>query len=560
MSARNTIVPFLALSTLSFLVACSSGGPTRPIPPPSGSFGPSNLSGTYVFSISGIDVNDFPYAIVGTFIADGKGGDNSITGGTIDINDSDTQEFTSGPIAGATVNNNGFYSVTADGRGQLTIGTNISGLGNLTFDFVLSTSSHGLISEFDTFGSGSGTIDLQASGVSPAGSYAFSFSGASYTGTSWATAGNFAYNGGSIDGLDDLNEGGILSYAGSTLTGSLVLGPSTTPATTLTFQSNGSTVFSGLFDVYAIDATHLKFIEMDETATLSGDAYSQTSPTLPASATTMAFTLNGELTSGLFAAGGFMTTNGSGGITGVEDFNAENGQQISSPSAPAVFTANYVAAGAGRYTLGSLNGFAGGTAYAAYPSSGGLLLLETDNSGISVGAAYQQSSTTFGATPQGYGLNLAGVNIGASNSVQAEIFVDDIAEFTASAATSGAGTLTNGIIDENVAPAGGSQFGAPFFDLALSSGTYGALDNAGRYGLSAAAGNNNNSTLNGGFTLTFYSVDGTTFPFIESDGGQVATGVFVLQNSADPSSAAAKPAMFVPRPLVRPHGALRKQK
>jgi hypothetical protein len=556
MSVRNALVLLLALSTLSLLIGCSNGSPTRPIPPPGGAFSASNLNGTYVFSISGIDQNDFPYAIVGTFTANGQGGNNSITGGTLDINDSDTQEFTSGPIAGATVNSNGFYSVTPDGRGQLTIGTNISGLGNLTFDFVLSTSSHGLISEFDSFGSGSGTLDLQAAGVSPSGSYAFSLSGFSYTGTAWATVGNFAYAGGSISGLDDLNEGGILSYAGATLTGSLVLGPSTTPATTLTVESGGSTAFSGLFDVYAIDATHLKLIEMDETATLSGDGFSQTSPTLPTGATTMAFTLNGELTGGLFAAGGFMTTDGAGGITGVEDYSADNGAQISSQQQPAVFTANYASAGTGRYTLSGFSGFAGGSAYAAYPSSGGLLLLENDTGGITVGAAYPQSTTTFGATSQGYGLNLSGTNLTASNSLGYQVFVDDIAEFTASAATSGSGTLNNGIIDENSAPGG-----TPNPDLGLSSGTYGALDNAGRYGLSVAAGNNNNSTLNGGLTLTFYTVDGTTFPFIEIDPGQVSTGVFVLQNAADPSSAAARPHnMFVPRPLIRSHGALRKKK
>jgi hypothetical protein len=557
MSVRNALVLFLALSTLSLLVGCGSSGSTRVVPPPSGAFSNSNLNGTYVFSISGTDSNGAPYAIVGTLTANGQGGNNGITGGTFDINDADTTVFTSGPIAGASITN-GSYSVGQDGRGQATIVNNISGLGNLTFDFVLSSSFHGLITEFDTFGSGSGTLDLQSAGVSPAGSYAFSLSGASYSGTSWATVGNFAYSGGSISGLDDLNEGGILSYAGSTLTGSLVLGPSATPATTLTVESNGSTVFSGLFDAFAIDATHLKFIEMDEIATLSGDAYSQTSPTLPASSTTMAFTLTGELTSGLFAAGGFMTTNGAGGITGTEDFNAENGAQISSTPAPP-FSASYAAAGTGRYTLGSFAGFAGGSAYAAYPSSGGLLLLEIDTGGVTVGAAYPQSTTTFGATSQGYGLNLSGINIAASQSVTASVEVDDIAEFTASAATSGSGTLTSGIIDENANPFGVSTFGAPFFGLGLSNGTYSALDSLGRYGLSAAAGNNNVSTLNGGFTLTFYTVDGTTFPFIESDSGQVATGVFVLQNASATDPGAAQMHMFVPRPMVRAHGALRKK-
>lgn len=531
MSVRNAIALLVALSTLALLAGCGSGSATNPIAPPGGGFSNSNLDGTYVFSISGTDSNDYPYAMVGALTANGSG---VITGGTLDINDADTAEFTSGPIAGASINSNGSYSVSVDGRGRATIGTNISGFGNLTFDFVLSTSSHGLITEFDTFGSGSGTLDLQAAGVSPSGTYAFSLSGGNYSsGTPWAAVGNFSYSGGDIAGLEDINEGGLLAYGGQTLTGSLVLGPSATPATTLSTEA-----FSGLFDVFAIDATHLKFIEMDETATLSGDAYSQTSATMPTG--TMAFTLTGEA----FAAGGFLTTNGSGGISGVEDYNDQG--TVSSPSAPGVFSANYTAAGTGRYTLGSFATFVGGSAYAAYPSSGGLLLLEIDTLGVSVGAAYPQTTSTFGATSQGYGLNLAGINLGATTGQAEE--VDDIAEFAASAATGGSGTLTAGIIDENADP-GSIQA----FDIGLTNGIYGAVDSAGRYQLQATAEKGNSGTLNGELVLTFYAVDGTTFPFIESDNGQVATGVIVLQNSssATPGVAQSRSHIFVAPRLIR---------
>jgi hypothetical protein len=86
------------------------------------------------------------------------------------------------------------------------------------------------------------------------------------------------------------------------------------------------------------------------------------------------------------------------------------------------------------------------------------------------------------------------------------------------------------------------------------SGTYGTLAN-GRGQIGANAGNNSNSTLNGGFNLTFYSVDGTTFPFIETDNGQVASGVFVAQNPNASSSALAQSRMFLVPPLVRPNRA-----
>ena len=74
--------------------------------------------------------------------------------------------------------------------------------------------------------------------------------------------------------------------------------------------------------MFPIDATHLKFIEMDTTATLSGDAFSQTSTAIPTG--TLAFTLQGlNLRKAPVAAGGFMVTDGTGDITNAstEDFN-----------------------------------------------------------------------------------------------------------------------------------------------------------------------------------------------------------------------------------------------
>lgn len=542
MSVRNGTILLLALSSLLFLSACgSSNGTVNPVPPPSGSFSDNNLNGTYVFSISGVDQGDFPYAMVGTLIANGSGG---ITGGSLDINDTDTTVFTSGPIAAATINNNGSYHVAVDGRGTVTFSTpSITG-GSFTLDFVLSSSSQGLVTEFDAFGSGSGTLDAQTAGVTPTGSYAFSLAGAAYTSLApWAMAGNFAVTGTSIAGLDDLNEGGLLPYPNNTFSGSLTLGPSATPTTALTAGP-----FTGTFDVYAIDANHLKFIEMDQTATLSGDAFSQTSTAIPQG--TFAFTLAGDLnsTSGApFVAGGFMVTDGAGNITSTstEDYNA-GGTNVSSQTSPGTFTATYTAAGAGRFTLGNFATWVGGTSYAAYPSSGGLLLLEIDNAGIMTGAAYQQTASATFASGQGYGMNLSGVNEATSSAVE----VDDIAEFTAASG----GTLSSGVIDENFAPGG-----SPNQSLALTSGTYGSIGSTGRYGISATAGNNNNSTLLGGFNLSFYTVDGTTFPFIEMDGGQVATGVIVLQNPSSSSPALSHPQTVMVQQLVHPHIAHQKK-
>lgn len=246
-----------------------------------------------------------------------------------------------------------------------------------------------------------------------------------------------------------------------------------------------------------------------------------------------------------------MSPAASGAITGTEDYNV-NGTNLSSQTAPVPFTSTYATGGNGRYTLGSFATFVGGTSYAAYPSSGGLLLLETDATGITFGAAYTQTAGATLAASQGYGMNLSGVNLtGIGNGA---VEVDDIAEFT----TASGGNLT-GIIDENYDPTGGTS-GATL-GIPLTSGTYGAIDSNGRFGLAATAvsSNGNTGTLLGGFTLTAYAVDGTTFPFIELDNGQVSTGVIVLQNPSASSPAIAHSHMFVVRPLIMPHTAAKKK-
>ncbi len=541
MSVRNALALFLVLSTLALLAGCGNGsGIINPVAPPGGGFSKSDLSGTYVFSVSGTDdISGAPIAMVGTLNANGSGG---ITGGTMDIND---PNFTA-PIPNLSISSSSNYNVGVDGRGTATLDVSTPFGSKIMFDFVLTSSSHGFIIQFDGNATGSGTLDLQTAGLAQssfAGTYAFSFSGVDTAGTgAFANVGNFTLDatGTITSGLGDFNDNGLVVYAGQTLGGQVILGPSSSPATLLT-----TAPYTQKFDVYAIDATHLKFIEMDPLPIVSGDAYSQTSTAITGN---LAFTLAGFLAGSPFASGGFMVTDGAGNITAAstEDFNS-NGTPGSSPS----FMGTYTAGGTGRYTLSSFSNFVGGSLFAAYPSSGGLLLLEIDttNLGILSGAAHAQTPGAAFATSQGYGLNLTGINLaGPSGAVE----VDDIAEFTANSS----GTSVIGLIDENFAPAG-----VPIFDQKLN-GTYTGPDSSGRFGISATAGNSSNSTLNGGFGLTVYTVDGTIFPFVETDtGGQVATGALVLQTpSASPGVAQSRSHMFVAPPLMRPRGASLKKK
>ncbi len=530
MSVRKVFVLLIALSAFAFLVACGGGSaPVNPTPPPTGGFSNSSLNGTYVFSSSGTDVNGFSIALAGTLTANGSG---TITGGSIDMNDT---EFTASAPKLAIGSSS--YKITSDGRGetQLSISNNPFGSSSpVTLDFVLQDTQHGLVTEFDSNATGSGTIDLQSSGVTPAGSYSYALSGglviSSTAVSTLASVGNFAVASGTISGTADFNSSGI-AYPDEALSGSIVLGPSSTPSSTFTTLQFGTQTF----DVIAINANHLKLIEMDTGATLSGDAYSETSTALP---TNTAFTVVGEAGGVPIGIGGLMTFTGTS-ISGNADVNDNS---TLSPS-PESFTGTVATTGA-RSVL-TLTTFPVGSTYAAYPTSSGLLLLEIDDSGMMSGAVYDQSASAALGVPEGFGLNLSGENSSTGQYTE----VDDIAEFQ----TASGGTFSYGAIDENSAVQ--TVYGVPF------TGTFTAPSD-GRGTISATASNSSGSsaTLEGGLDLIYYTVDGTTFPFVEMDNGQVATGVFIQQTTPSSSAVAAPHAMYVPRPLVfHPHAAKSKK-
>jgi hypothetical protein len=520
MSVRNGIVLLLALSTLTLLVGC--GGSSSPKPNPVG-FSQGNLSGTYVFSSTGADGNGGLLAAAGTVVANGSGG---ITGGTMDVIGVDFVP----PVPVAQAITSGSYTVGSDGRGQATL---TSSAGTIVLDFVLTSSSHGLVTEFDS-GTGSGTIDLQTAVTSLSqlqGPYAFSFAGvdASLTNT-FATVGAFTLDttGDVTAGVEDFNDAGI-PYLNQSLSDSVAatLGSGTGPGT-ITF----TTTFGALtFDFYPIDATHLKFIETDSNEFLAGDAFTQTGASIPTGP--MAFTMaGGSLATGPIAVGGVMTSDGTGNFTGgLEDVNDNGTISV----APVPFTGTAAAGGSvGGRVIVNLTGFVPATQWVIYPSSGGLLMLETDSATVTVGAGYAQTSQTFAAS-QNYGLNLSAVNTGNGSGSFEE---DDIAQFTTTS------TGFSGIVDIN-------DEGSTSFDQSFS-GTYTAPDSTGR-GTATTTANNNQFV-----SFTFYVVDSSTVLLLETDSNQIGTGTIELQ-SAPAAHAAARSAVSLVRPILRAHTALRRK-
>jgi hypothetical protein len=529
--AQRLLTALVAIASILFMAACGSNSISIS-PPPGGGFTDANLNGTYVISISGSDINGSGsfFAIVGTITADGNG---HITAGTVDINDVGLGGvFLAQSLTAST------YNITPDGRGTGTLATPI---GNFGLDFVLTSSSHGLIIRFGATGSGSGTLDLQGSATqSSLTSLAFSLNGADSSLNFLGSVGAFTLNssGTITSGIQDFNDNGV--SAGQTslaLAGSLVLAASGTSGTAQLNTSFGSLAF----DVWVIDSTHLKLIETDTTAgaaALSGDAFTQQTTF---SAGQLVYTLGGSDSGGLpLVAGGFVMTDASGALTnGLEDYNdagTTNTQQgfTGLCSTFAAGRCNMVLTG---FSNGSLNTFV----FAAYPSSGGILLLEIDSLGLLQGAAYNQTATSFAAT-QGYGLNLSGANFDFNANSWFE--VDDIAQFNATASVSNNMT---GFLDEN-------DIGLQLLTAQLT-GTFTADTPAtGRGAINVPSINTFIGTLN----LEYYVVNPSTVIFIEGDGNQVGVGVFELQNaSVTPTRTAVSMMNPVVRPISRSRGALR---
>ena len=506
---RHFLMTLAAMSGLALAAGCGSNGGS---PTQNGDgFSNRSLSGTYVMSISGKDVNTttgnaVPFAMVGSITANGRGG---ITAGILDINDPGN----TGVKLAQSVS--GTYSVTPDGRGAGTLTTSVGSFG---IDFVLTSSNHGLITRFDGNGTGSGTFDLQGdASQSSLGSLAFSLSGADPSGNLLGTVGAFTLDSsGSINsGTQDFNDDG-------TSNGSLA-GPESLVAPSflvLTNGSNGTAQFTSNFgtfgyDVWVIDATHLKLIENDTESSgflLAGDAFTQRT-SFPAGQ--LVFTLAGlDSSKAPFVAGGYAAATSNGGLSnGVEDYNDAGtaDRQTSVAGSCTTFAA-------GRCQLG-LTGFSNGIeysvfAFAAYPSSGGILLLENDSLGLAQGSAYAQTATSF-TTPADYGLSLSGVNANP-NFEAAWSEVDDIAQFN----VTGTGASMTGTLDENdlttLVP--DAPLSGDYTPQAVATG-------------SGSISVTTNGTLIGGLSLVYYVVDGSTVLFIENDSNQVAVGVFEGQKS-----------------------------
>ncbi len=514
--AGRLLMALAAISSILMIAGCgsSSSGPT----PNNSGFSDSSLTGTYVFSSSGDDADGYPLALAGAFTANGSGG---LTAGTMDVVDPNV-----GVEAGLTIS--GSYEVGTDGRGQVSLSNSV---GTFVLDFVLSSTSHGVVTEFDSNGSGSGTLDLQSSITSLAGNYAFSLSGADSGRNSFASVGAITVStGDAVSGVQDFNDYGT-PVLGETPSGSASLGSGTGPGT-ISLSSNYGTLG---FDLYPIDSTHWKLIETDDIEFLSGDVFSQPSTSITAGP--YAFTMLGGTTVPV-GNGGFVTYNStSNTFSGSEDIN-DDGTVV-----PGVtFSGTGGTPGTGGRLVVALTDFSPATSWVVYPSSGGLLMLEADSANITVGAAYAQTTGATVAASQGYGFNLSAFN------TTGDYLENDIAQFTTTTSDTFSGAID--ISDDygnGTALAQDQAFG----------GTYVAPNSNGEGSAATTVKSSDYLSFN------FYAVDSSTFLVLETDtssgpiGAQIGTGVFLEQSSSQ-AQVRAQSHIALAHP-VRPHSAFKRK-
>lgn len=521
-------------ATISALSGTDSGTTNATVLYSSASLTSNGSTGQYAFQYAGSDFQStLPLNVSGTILTSGSANSTSgtITGGEVDINSGFAGVATGVAITGGSYNlTAGSATGTSDGRVTLTLLVNSNPIvSSFTLQAVLTTNQHGLLIDFDNFGTGSGSIDAQNTNSfagSLNGNYVFTFSGLDPNLFPLFGAGAFTANGGSIP---------VNPTNAPTNTQDVVDQDLTTPIVTNDVSLNGtyspadnfgrgqvafiSTTLGTLnFAYYMIDQTHANLLEIDAgqtAALLSGQIYSA-----PTNATALtggiAFTAGGSSGGSDFnpyvIGGVFPVTGTSIGTGGLLDINTSSKTQTATP----ITSGNYSAPTGsgnvpGRYTL-SLTTGKGTIEFAAYTTTiNTALLIQIDtNTNGSTGTAFQQTSPQ--ALLGSFATNLTGVG----ESKKLGSFEQDASGQVVLGTNSGTPVVSSGTLDVNNG----------------ISGPVTLPINASKSSFTAPTNNRGTAVLqtaNGPFNITYYLVSPTAALYIDTDANRVAAGVFLDQ-------------------------------
>lgn len=485
-------------------------------------FSNNSLSGPYAFSYSGVDSSG-SLAVAGSFTA------SPATGSISGLEDYNSLRLTT--VAQA-IGINGTYAVYPDGSGTALLSNSVTSTGTETWQFTLTSApqgeatQHAVLVRFDSGATGSGTMDQQDPSkfnvASISGNYVFGLSGIDTSFLQLQFAGIFnADSAGHIPlnlAEEDINDGGIAtspSTPDTSLHGSYSMdlnNPNSGRGFITLVNTSSEYSCNCQFAFYMVDNTHLKVVETDLNAQLSGDIYAapntaRGSYTLASLDGHYAFTLGGAdvLSNGgagaPYAQGGVFVANGSGGVTGgVLDTNDGGGTSLGASLAATTYS---VDPSLGRMFLPLMAGTTT-TKFAAYAAKDGSLeMISLDPRFLDSGIAFPQSVTT---APQGpFALNLSGV-VNASGG-----FREDDA---------GQVTIPNS--------------GAPFGNLAINGSVLvtGVPLTAGSVVNSTDSNGRGTATFNthlATYPLAYYTVDGKTVLVFGTGNSRTMVGVLMKQ-------------------------------
>ena len=366
---------------------------------------PDNLlMGQFVMLLTAKNSINGPFVVGGVISGNGVGA----LSGLLDLADA-SGNGTAGDHLSSTVAST--YSIGSDGRGQMhlqfnnpgNLGGSVFGVnGAINLSIVFITPQHALLSEIDSFGDATGTLDLQnLQGWSALnGVYSLSLSGfdAARANASYLLASAITIPSGSAYSyITDQSDGGAVTSAPLTTVsqGFANGGPDVNGEVILNNAVNLLPTRQFSFDLWVIDPTHLVVIDWRDATVVGG--YLTVQPSSPSIANTYAFTDAGATTAAQpMVAGGIFTC----GSTGTLDVVPLTGAGTPLTNQP--INATCSAPGNGRALI-TISGAAstGISTFAAYPTSDqGLYLIELDGGGTGTsgpsgaGVALQQTLST----------------------------------------------------------------------------------------------------------------------------------------------------------------------
>jgi hypothetical protein len=519
---------------------------------------PVLAAGNYVYYVSGTDTGtaadgfSSPYIVAGVFTTDGNG---NITGGEQDFSDfnyfSQADAITGGSLAASTAVGDTNLTITLN-TADTGIGPGAStgtGSGTIVLNASMASTTKGLLTEYDSWATGSGYLDLQTStaALCPAApgtacGYAFAVNGLDLSGYASAVGGVITIDlAGGISGTGsvfDVNDEcdfltssttscSAATYSGQSFGASTVSAPDSLGFVQFTLNSNlysNTSGFAGMvLDGYMIDANHIRIVEnwLDDwyAGTTGGLAVAQTGTGAFASSSvsgsSYVFGMSGYDSMGVLQNAGVLTFNSDGTVSGTLSFNDLATQ---TPQGGTAGAGTYTVDSTGRVSIFNLTDNATfGYNFELYLSGGSeavMISMDVTNtspgtSDVLGGLSWQQGTGAFDLTTVTGDYAVAFDQYGVDPATSTEAEWDSVGLLT----SDGAGNL-GGYFDQN---------------LSLFVGGGLVPDNAFSAALATTSTNSVYTVTPNSDTYTSYIVDGTAGVVLEDDSNGLTLGYFANQ-------------------------------